>query len=257
MLKKILKVLLVLFLIGLSIALIVVGNGYNMYKTAIEAEPLEDKVAEVQEKENYTYIEELPEMYINAVISVEDRRFYEHSGIDIIAIGRAAINDIKAMSFVEGGSTITQQLAKNMYFTQEKKITRKVAEVFMAFDIEKAYDKDEILELYLNTSYFGDGYYTVKEASRGYFGKEPDEMNDYECIMLAGIPNAPSVYAPTKNPTLAKERQRQVADKMINNGYLTEEEAEAILGSKWIVSKTCPYFAKICKNRSVPTLQRE
>ena len=145
MLKKILKVLLVLFLIGLSIALIVVGNGYNMYKTAIEAEPLEDKVAEVQEKENYTYIEELPEMYINAVISVEDRRFYEHSGIDIIAIGRAAINDIKAMSFVEGGSTITQQLAKNMYFTQEKKITRKVAEVFMAFDIEKTYDKDEIL----------------------------------------------------------------------------------------------------------------
>ena len=102
----------------------------------------------------------------------------------------------------------------------------------MAFDIEKAYDKDEILELYLNTSYFGDGYYTVKEASRGYFGKEPGEMNDYECIMLAGIPNAPSVYAPTKNPTLAKERQRQVADKMINNGYLTEDEAETILGSE-------------------------
>lgn len=232
MLKKVLKILLVLFLIGISIILIIVGNGYNMYNKAVKTETLEDKVAEIQSKENYTYIEELPEMYINAVISVEDRRFYEHSGIDIIAIGRAAINDIKAMEFVEGGSTITQQLAKNMYFTQEKKITRKVAEVFMAFDIEKAYDKDEILELYLNTSYFGDGYYTVKEASRGYFGKEPEEMNDYECIMLAGIPNAPSVYAPTKNPNLAKERQRQVADKMINNGYLTEDEAETILGSE-------------------------
>ena len=168
-------------------------------------------------------------MYINAVISVEDRRFFSHPGIDIIAIGRAVINDIKAMSFVEGGSTITQQLAKNIYFTQEKKITRKIAEVFMAFEIEKNYDKDEILELYLNTSYFGDGYYTVKEASRGYFGKEPEDMTDYECIMLAGIPNAPSVYAPTKNPDLAKQRQRQVAEKMIENGYLTEEEAEEIL----------------------------
>lgn len=231
MFKKILKVLLVLFLVGLSISLIFIGNGYNMYKTAIEETPLEEKVEEIREKENYTTIEEMPQMYINAVISVEDKRFFTHPGIDIIAIGRAALNDIKAMSFVEGGSTITQQLAKNIYFTQEKKITRKIAEVFMAFDIEKAYDKNEILELYLNTSYFGDGYYTVKEASRGYFGKEPMEMDDYECIMLAGIPNAPSVYAPTKNLDLAKQRQRQVAEKMIANGYLTEEEAEIVLNS--------------------------
>ena len=200
-----------------------------MYKTAIEETPLEDMVAEIKSKENYTTIDEMPQMYINAVISVEDHRFYDHGGIDIIAIGRALINDIKAMSFVEGGSTITQQLAKNAYFTQDKKITRKIAEVFMAWDIEEAYEKDEILELYLNTSYFGNGYYTVKEASRGYFGKEPQEMTDSECIMLAGIPNAPSVYSPTENPDLAKQRQRQVADSMIENGYLTEEEAEKIL----------------------------
>ena len=232
MFKKILKILFILFLIGLSISLVFIGAGYSMYKEAIEAVPLDEKIAEIKSKENYTYIEELPQMYIQAVISVEDRRFYDHPGIDIIAIGRAAINDIKAMSFVEGGSTITQQLAKNIYFTQEKKITRKIAEVFMAFEIEKAYEKDEILELYLNTSYFGDGYYTVKEASRGYFGKEPEDMTDYECIMLAGIPNAPSVYAPTKNPDLAKQRQRQVADKMVRNGYLTEEEAEEILASE-------------------------
>lgn len=229
--KKFLKVLLVLFLIGLSICLVFVGSGYKMYKTAIDGMSLEDKVAEVKSKENYTTIEEMPQMYINAVVSVEDHRFYDHGGIDIIAIGRAFINDIKAMSFVEGGSTITQQLAKNMYFTQEKIISRKVAEVFMAFDIEEKYDKDEILELYLNTSYFGDGYYTVKEASRGYFGKEPEDMTDSECIMLAGIPNAPSVYSPTENPDLAKERQRQVANSMVKNGYLTEEQAEEILNS--------------------------
>ena len=228
MFKKILKILFILFLIGLSISLVFIGAGYSMYKEAIEAVPLDEKMAEIKSKENYTYIEELPQMYIQAVISVEDRRFYDHPGIDIIAIGRATINDIKAMSFVEGGSTITQQLAKNIYFTQEKKITRKIAEVFMAFEIEKAYEKDEILELYLNTSYFGDGYYTVKEASRGYFGKEPEDMTDYECIMLAGIPNAPSVYAPTVNPGLAKQRQKQVLNKMVKYEYLTQEEADKI-----------------------------
>ena len=232
MFKKILKFLLIIFLIGLSICLVYVGAGYGMYKEAIEAVPLEEKVSEIREKEDYTTIDELPQMYINAVISVEDKRFFSHPGIDIMAIGRAALNDIKAMSFVEGGSTITQQLVKNMYFTQEKKITRKVAEVFMAFDIEKAYDKKEILELYLNTSYFGDGYYTVKEATRGYWGKEPEDMTDYECIMLAGIPNAPSAYAPTANPDLARQRQRQVAEKMIDNGFLTEEEAEKILAGE-------------------------
>ena len=200
-----------------------------MYKQSIEKISVEDKIAEIKDKENYTNFSELPQMYKNAVIAVEDHRFYKHNGIDIIAIGRSAFNDIKAMSFVEGGSTITQQLAKNIYFTQEKKIERKIAEVFMAFEIEKNCDKDEILELYLNTSYFGDGYYTPKEACRGYFNKELNEMTDYECILLAGIPNAPSVYAPTKNPELAKQIQKQVMKKMIEYGYLTEEEADNIL----------------------------
>lgn len=227
---KILKrIIFIVVLISMSIALLFVGNGYDMYKQAIEQISVEDKIAEIKDKENYTNFSELPQMYKNAVIAVEDHRFYKHNGIDIIAIGRSAFNDIKAMSFVEGGSTITQQLAKNIYFTQEKKIERKIAEVFMAFEIEKNCDKDEILELYLNTSYFGDGYYTPKEACRGYFNKELNEMTDYECILLAGIPNAPSVYAPTKNPELAKQRQKQVMKKMIEYGYFTEEEADNIL----------------------------
>lgn len=168
-------------------------------------------------------------MYLDAVISVEDHRFYKHSGIDVIAIGRAIINDIKAMDFVEGGSTITQQIAKNEYFTQEKKITRKIAEVFMAYEIEKNYLKDEILELYINTIYFGNGYYNIKDACEGYFGKSPNEMTEGECIMLAGIPNAPSVYNPKENPKLAKERQKQVADKMVEYGYLSKEKEDEIL----------------------------
>ena len=230
--KTFLKIIFVIVLVSLSIGLLVIGNGYNMYKEAIQNEPLEQKVEEIKQKGNYTQINEVPKIYQNAVIAVEDHRFYSHNGIDIIAIGRAFVNDIKAMSFVEGGSTITQQLAKNIYFTQEKKITRKIAEMFMAFEIEKNYSKEEILELYLNTSYFGDGYYTVKEASLGYFGKEPNKMTDSESIMLAGIPNAPSVYSPTKNPEFAKERQKQVVEKMIRYGYLKESEAIEILNEE-------------------------
>ena len=170
-------------------------------------------------------------MYKKAVVAVEDHRFYKHFGIDIIAIGRATFNDLRAFSFVEGGSTITQQLAKNQYFTQEKKITRKIAETMLAFKLEKEYEKDEILELYINTIYFGNGYYGIKEASMGYFGKLPKDLTDSECIMLAGIPNAPSVYALTENPDLAKQRQKQVIAKMIRHKALTEEEAKNILNS--------------------------
>ena len=227
--KVIKKVIFIGILVAVSITLLVIGNGYNMYKGALEQMPLSKKVASIIEKENYSKIDEIPQIYKDAVISVEDHRFYKHNGVDIIAIGRAFVNDIKAIDFVEGGSTITQQLAKNIYFTQEKKITRKIAEVFMAFEIEKEYDKDQILELYLNTSYFGDGYYTVKEACKGYFNKELNEMTDYECILLAGIPNAPSVYAPTKNPELAIQRQKQVMNKMVEYEYLTQEEANKIL----------------------------
>ena len=116
--KKLLKILIFLSLIGISIALLFVGNGYNMYKEALKNTPLNEKVLKIRKKENYTKFSELPQMYVNAVISVEDKRFFKHNGIDILAIGRAAINDIKEMAYVEGGSTITQQLAKNMYFTQ-------------------------------------------------------------------------------------------------------------------------------------------
>lgn len=230
--KKILFVVFILVIIAVSIGLVVVQSGYNMYKEALEQVSLNEKIESIREKDNYTKIEDVPQIYIDAVISVEDHRFYKHNGIDLISIGRATINDIKEWDFVEGGSTITQQLAKNIYFTQEKQITRKIAEVFMAFDIEKNYEKDEILELYLNTSYYGDGYYTIKEACNGYFNKELNEMTDYECILLAGIPNAPSIYAPTKNPELAKQRQRQVMNKMIENKYLTQEEADEILKQK-------------------------
>ena len=217
------------FILAFCIAVYIIVSGYIMYKEAIEITPLDEKVTIIRQKEYYTNINEIPQIYINALISVEDHRFYEHGGIDVVSICRALVNDLKAMDFVEGGSTITQQLAKNMYFTQEKILSRKIAELFMAFKIEENYDKDEILELYINTSYYGDGYYTLKEATYGYFNKIPSDMTDYECILLAGIPNAPSIYAPTKNPDLAKQRQLQVISKMIKYGYLTKEETLRII----------------------------
>lgn len=227
--KVIEKILIIIFIILLSLGFIVVGSGYNLYKEAIEETSLEKKVEEIKDKDNYTTLDEMPDIYKKAVVAVEDHRFYEHGGIDVIAIGRALWNDLKAMSFVEGGSTITQQLAKNIYFTQEKELTRKVAEVFMAYKIEDNLEKDEILELYLNTSYFGDGYETVKEASRGYFEKEPMELTDYEAVMLAGIPNAPSVYAPTVNMDLSKQRANQVIEAMTKYKIIDNEGANKLL----------------------------
>ncbi len=201
---------------------ITVAKGYNYYKDALNEKSLTEMAAEIRSNENYTDIDQMPQIYKNAVIAVEDKRFYNHSGIDLIAIGRAVYHDIKAGSFVEGGSTITQQLAKNQYFSQDKDITRKIAEVFMAIDMEKRFTKDEILELYLNSIYFGDGYYCVADAANGYFGKSPNEMTDDEATLLAGVPNAPSVYAPTVNPELARQRQKQVVAQMIDCGFLDD-----------------------------------
>lgn len=200
------------------------GEGYGLYKNAVQEESLEETVAEIRRQENFTSLEKMPETYVQAVVSVEDHRFYDHFGLDLIAIGRAVVNDIKAGRYVEGGSTITQQLAKNLYFSQEKTMSRKAAEVFLALEIEQKYTKDEILELYVNSIYFGDGYYSVGEASEGYFGKPASEMNDYECTLLAGVPNAPSKYAPSKNLALAEKRQQKVISRMEACGYITEEE---------------------------------
>ena len=205
-------------------------QGYSLYAEAMEEKPLEQRVAEQRAQPGYTALADLPETYLQAVIAVEDHRFYEHGGIDLLAMGRALWNDLRTWSFAEGGSTITQQLAKNLCFSQEKSIVRKVAEVFAAWDLEGRYSKDEILELYVNSIYFGSGCYNVGSASATYFGKEPRDMTDSECTMLAGIPNAPSVYDPTANPDLALQRQRQVVERMVAEEFLTDGQAAAILG---------------------------
>ena len=199
-------------------------KGYMDYREALEEKSVEEMAAEIEAGDNYTTIDELPQTYIDAVLAVEDKRFYSHPGLDPIATCRALVNDIKAGTYVEGGSTITQQLAKNQYFTQDKKLVRKVAEMFMAFKIESVLDKDKIFELYVNSIFFGNGYYCVADASWGYFGKPPSDLNFDECTLLAGIPNAPTNYNPVASPELARERQAQVIEKMKKAGYLEDEE---------------------------------
>lgn len=215
------------------LAMLVVGGvlggfGYKMYRDALAEQPLEEKVAEIQADPDYTTLAEIPEIYLDAVVAVEDHRFEQHFGIDLIAIGRAAWNNLTTWSLREGGSTITQQLAKNMYFTQEKSFIRKVAEMFVAFQLEHTYTKDEILELYVNSIYFGDGYYGIGDACKGYLNKAPIEMTNYECTLMAGIPNAPSVYSLTENPALAEQRQKYVVRQMVKYGYITEDQAQSI-----------------------------
>lgn len=222
------RIVFLLMTVCLLAGFTVAYKGYEMYREVLNKTGLQERVKAVQDKEGYTEYENLPQIYVNSVISVEDHRFYRHNGIDLVAIARAVTNDIRAGKLVEGGSTITQQLAKNLYFDQDKDIARKAAEVFMAFDIEKNYTKEEIFELYVNCIYFGDGYYSVGDASAGYFKKTPEEMTEYESTLLAGVPNAPSKYAPSKNQALAEKRQMKVLRRMEECGYFSAEEAETV-----------------------------
>ncbi|MDO4305866.1 MAG: biosynthetic peptidoglycan transglycosylase [Eubacteriales bacterium] len=226
--KMIISLLAVLFCAFIAVCAFFGMKGYQMYREAVAEKPINERVEEIRSMEGFASYSDLPQFYIDATISVEDHRFTDHCGIDLIAISRAVWTDIKEMSFVEGGSTITQQLAKNMLFTQDKKIERKVAEVFAAFEIESKYTKEEIFELYANTVYFGSGYYGIGEAAAGYFGKEPLELSDYECAMLAGIPNAPSVYSPDMGNELAEKRVRKVLDSMVRNKVIPQENADRI-----------------------------
>ena len=228
--KLIKRLLLLILVIIIIVGSVIFLNGYKLYKTTLNNLSLSNKISEIKNEDSYVSINDVPKNYINAIIAVEDHRFREHGAIDVIALLRATVSNIQAKEFNEGGSTITQQVAKNLYFIRENNFAyRKIAEIFLAFDLEKNYSKDDILEFYMNTIYFGEGYYGIKKASNGYYNKEPKDMNLDESTMLAGVPNAPSVYAPTINPDLAKSRQGKVLRSMVEYGYISQEEADKVL----------------------------
>ncbi len=180
------------------------------------------------EKGIFVPIENLPQNLINTIIAVEDSRFWKHKGIDYIAIARALIKDLLNVSLKEGGSTITQQLAKVVFLTPQKTFKRKIIEAFLAIKIEKNLRKKEILELYLNKIYFGHGAYGVEMAARTYFGKSVKQLNLAEASLIVGLVKAPSTYSPYNNLSKAKARQYIVLTRMEKEGYITKSEKENI-----------------------------
>ena len=216
------KIILVAFCIFFIVCTYLLVNGYSLYKSVLKETPLEEKINEIRNKEDYTKIEDVSPDFLNAIVAVEDHRFYKHNGVDLISTVKAIFTNVKASSYVTGGSSITQQLAKNMYFSQEKKMVRKIAEMFMAYNLEKNLSKNEILELYINNIYYGSGYYSVYSASMGYFNKKPSELTLDEASLLAGITNAPSIYSLDVNPTLARQRQKQVISAMKEYNYIND-----------------------------------
>ena len=193
-------------------------TGHKLYESAIQVTPIDTLYSSISSREGFVPYAQLPQTYINAVISAEDSRFTHHKGVDPVSIARALVTDLRTGSFAEGGSTITQQLAKNTLFTQEKHLARKAAEMFAALAIEKQYNKEQIFEMYVNTIYFGSGHY----------GKTPLQLTDAEAVMLAGLPNAPSAYSPNSSPDLAVKRMQVVLNRMVGCKKLTREQADAL-----------------------------
>lgn len=227
---KLLKKLIIISIVIISVFVIILSlGGYNYYNKAISEIPLKDKVTQVQASEGFVKYDDLPKNLIDATVAVEDHRFWEHGSVDFISICRALFSNMRAGEAVEGGSTITQQVSKNLYFMKDKyNKNRKVAELIVSSKLEKNYSKEQIFELYVNTIYYGNGYYGIKAASKGYFNKEPKDLTLAECTLLAGVPNAPSKYAPTVNLDLCKERQAKVIRSMVKYNYLSQEEANKI-----------------------------
>lgn len=185
-----------------------------------------DLIANVFDEENRLYVkyDDIPGRIIEALVAIEDTSFFEHGGVNYEAIFRALIKDIKAMKLVEGASTITQQLVKNMLLSSEKKIERKIKEILISIKIEDYLSKEQILERYLNEIYLGHGYFGIKTAARGYFRKSLDELTLKEMAILVGLPKAPSSYDPTRYLELSLARANSVVQRMYNLGWITKSE---------------------------------
>lgn len=227
--KGIKKLIIFILVIIIFVVGYFVKDGYDLYKAAIEEKSLDMRVKELKEMDNYTKLEDISKYYLDGLIAVEDKRFYEHHGIDSYAIGGAVVYTFQAQKIGFGASTLSQQLAKNLVLDQRRKLVRKIAEIFATIDIEKEYTKDEILEMYANISYFGDGYYGIGNASKGYFKKEPKELDLNEATLLAGLPNAPSVFQLSNNNDSTYKRQIVVIKAMIKNGTLDEEKGNELI----------------------------
>ncbi|HOY68578.1 MAG TPA: penicillin-binding protein 1A [Candidatus Ozemobacteraceae bacterium] len=215
-------------------------------------------LAKLHAEENRTRIlaaNEIPVIMRQAVVAIEDERFYQHYGIDIVGITRAMVKNIQAGRVVQGASTLTQQLVKNAFLTSEKTFRRKLIEAMMAFQLERKYSKEEILTLYLNEIYFGHGAYGLDAAARIYFGKDPKDLTLIECATLAGIPKSPVAFSPFKYPENNRQRRELVLSKMVELGFISPLEYEEARKQQPVLSKEksetmlAPYFVTYVRDQ--------
>ena len=172
--------------------------GYQIYQDKIQEQSLSERVNQLKSKEDYVTLDQISPIYKEAVLESEDRRFYQHGPVDYYGLARAMLTNITTFSFKEGGSTITQQLSKNLCLSFEKDLSRKFAEVFIARNLEKMYSKDEILEMYLNITYLGEGNYGIQAASQYYYYIDAIDLNKQQSDILVKTLKRPSVYNPSK-----------------------------------------------------------
>ena len=212
------------------------------------------------EKRDPVPLKQIPPYLKAALVATEDRKFFKHSGVDLKGIARAIVKDIRAGKFVEGASTITQQLSKTLFLTPRKTIVRKIKEAILEFQLERRYTKNEILELYLNQVYFGSGAYGVASAANIFFGKSVQELNLAECALIAGMPKSPSRYSPLVNRELALKRRNIVLKQMNDTGIITASDYEKAVKEEINVdnarqkSTRAPYFIEYVKKILEDTL---
>lgn len=223
----ILSVIIIIFISVSIVCGLLLKQGYDLYKEKTLSYPIDTAFASIMDSEDFVEFDQLPRNYINAVISVEDHRFFYRNGIDVIAVTKALFENIIKGEVVRGGSTITQQVAKNIYFDMSQVLSRKLAEIFFVNDMESNYSKEDIFSIYVSIIYFGDGYYGIKDAAQGYLGKSVEELDLCEAALLAGLPQAPSSYQLSNHSEYTYQRYLQVLAAMVEYGHITQQQYDS------------------------------
>lgn len=221
-------------ILSILVACLIIAIGYLFiqylnYQQLIKEKPLEQVIETVQSKDDYVSYDDISFWLVQSVVSGEDKRFFDRSGLDFRALARSIFVNIKEQRFVQGGSTIPQQLAKVLYFDMNQSLDEKVQQVFFLYDLEAKYSKEEIFEIYINSIYLGQGYTGIYQASTGYFNVLPIELDLNESSLLAGLIPAPSVYNPVDNPEIAKEKQVYILQVLLDRDIITPQQFNEVI----------------------------
>lgn len=227
--KVVKRILLITFVLLIVIGCIVTFMGYRQYQNVIAQTSIEQRIEMIKNDDSYVAYDEIHPVLFEATVAIEDRRFYEHNGFDIVATTRAFISNLASKSIVGGGSTITQQLAKNMYFDYEPSFIRKISELFIVKQLEDTYTKEEILTFYVNIINYGDNHMGIQQASLGYFDTAPKDLTLDQATILAGLPQSPSNFQLSNHYEQAKVRQEQVLQAMVKEEFINDKQMQEVL----------------------------